>query len=87
MNDDSLDDVKFAGRIKTQTFKQYQQELLIKALVMPASKLVEVAKRDAERQKELELAAEDEKRHRRTAARAPQDKLNNLPLIRERFEE
>jgi hypothetical protein len=39
-----LGDVKFAGKVKTQIFKQYQQELLIKATVMPASKLVEAIK-------------------------------------------
>ena len=34
-----LGDVEFAGKIKTQTFKQFQQEQLIKAKVLPASKL------------------------------------------------
>jgi len=29
----------------------------------------------------------DEERHRRTAITAPEDKLKNLPLTRERFEE
>jgi len=42
-----LGDVEFAGKVKTQTFKQYQQELLVKAKVMPASKLAETAKRNA----------------------------------------
>ena len=42
-----LGDVEYAGKVKTQTFKQYQQELLIKSKVMPASKLAETAKRNA----------------------------------------
>ena len=43
----SLGDVEYAGKVKTQIFKQYQQELLIKSKVMPASKLAETAKRNA----------------------------------------
>ena len=82
-----LGDVEFAGKIKTQTFKQFQQENLIKAKVMPASKLAETAKRNAEQLKAFEAAAEDEKRHRKTAISAPEDKLKNLPLTRERIEE
>jgi hypothetical protein len=82
-----LGDVEFAGKIKTQTFKQFQQENLIKAKVMPASKLAETAKRNAEQLKAFEAAAEDEKRHRKTAISAPEDKLKNLPLTRERFED
>ena len=89
MDIDSSDqsDVQFAGKIKTQTFKQHQQELLIKAKVMPASKLAEIAKRNAEQLRAFEAAAEDERRHKRTATPAPSDKLNNLPLTREPFEE
>ncbi|MBT8622543.1 hypothetical protein [Polynucleobacter paneuropaeus] len=89
MDIDSSDqsDVQFAGKIKTQTFKQHQQELLIKAKVMPASKLAETAKRNAEQLRAFEAAAEDEQRHKRTATPAPSDKLNNLPLTREPFEE
>ena len=89
MDIDSSDqsDVQFAGKIKTQTFKQHQQELLIKTKVMPASKLAETAKRNAEQLRAFEAAAEDERRHKRTATPAPSDKLNNLPLTREPFEE
>ena len=89
MDIDSSDqsDVQFAGQVKTQTFKQHQQELLIKAKVMPASKLAETAKRNAEQLRAFEAAAEDERRHKRTATPAPSDKLNNLPLTREPFEE
>ena len=46
-NKRGLGDVEFAGKVKTQTFKQYQQELLIKAKVIPASKLAETTKRNA----------------------------------------
>ena len=82
-----MGDVEYEGKVKTQTFKQHQQELLIKAKVMPASKLAETAKRNAEQLRAFEAAAEDERRHKRTATLAPSDKLNNLPLTREPFEE
>lgn len=82
-----LGDVEFAGKIKTQTFKQFQQENLIKAKVMPASKLAETAKRNAKLLLDFEASCVDEERHRRTATTAPEDKLKNLPLTRERFEE
>jgi len=82
-----LGDVKFAGKVKTQTFKQYQQELLVKSKVMPASKLAETAKRNAALLRDFEASCIDEERHRKTASIAPEDKLNNLPLTRERFEE
>ena len=37
-----LGDVEFAGKVKTQTFKQFQLERLIKdGTVIPASKLAE----------------------------------------------
>jgi hypothetical protein len=83
----SLGDVEFAGKVKTQTFKQYQQELLIKSKLMPASKLAETAKRNAELLRDFEASCIDEERHRKTAATAPEDKLKNAPLTRERFEE
>jgi hypothetical protein len=82
-----LGDVEFAGKVKTQTFKQHQQELLIKAKVMPASKLAETAKRNAKLLLDFEASCIDEERHRKTAATAPENKLKNLPLTRERFEE
>jgi hypothetical protein len=82
-----LGDVEFAGKVKTQIFKQYQQELLIKAKVMPASKLAETAKRNAKLLLDFEASCVDEERHRRTATPAPEDKLKNLPITRERIEE
>ena len=80
-------DVEYAGKASGQTFKQFQQEHLIKAKVMPASKLAETAKRNADQLKEFEAAAEDEQRHKRTARPAPSNKLDNLPLTREPFED
>ena len=87
MDKDDPSNVEFAGKVKTQTFKQYQQELLIKATVMPASKLAETAKRNAELLRDFESSCIDEERHRKTAVTAPDDKLKNLPFTRERFEE
>ena len=82
-----LGEAEFAGKVKTQTFKQFQQEQLIKAKVLPACKLAETAKRNAEQLREFEAAAEDEQRHKRTARPAPSNKLDNLPLTRELFED
>ena len=90
MDFDSSDnsDAKYAGTIKTQTFKQFQLEQLIKdGTVMPASKLAESKDLELKRVREFEEAAVDEERHRRAATPAPEDKLQNLPLTRERFDE
>jgi hypothetical protein len=54
---------------------------------MPASKLAETAKRNAKLLLDFDASCIDEERHRKTATPAPEDKLKNLPLIRERFEE
>ena len=83
----NLGDVEFAGKIKAQTFKQSQQENLIKAKVMPASKLAETAKRNAELLRDFEASIKDEERHLKAATTASVDRLKNLPLSRERFEE
>ena len=89
MDIDSSDqsDIEYARKIKTQTFEQYQQEQLIKAKVIPASKLAATAQRNADQLKEFESAAEDERRHKKTARPAPSNKLDNLPLTREPFED
>ncbi|QWE19483.1 hypothetical protein [Polynucleobacter corsicus] len=90
MDFDSSDnsDAKFDGKIKTQTFKQFQLEQLIKdGTVIPASKLAETKELELQRSRDFEASIEDEERHRRTATTAPEDKLKNLPLTRERFEE
>ena len=54
---------------------------------MPAYKLAETAKRNAELLRDFEASIEDEERHRKTATTAPKDKLGNLPLTRERFKD
>ena len=82
-----LGDVEFAGKAKTQTLKQSQQENLIKAKVLPASKLAETAKRNAKLLLDFEASCIDEQRHRKTSTPARKDKLKNLPLTRERFED
>ncbi len=83
-----LSDVQYAGKVKAQTFRQLQIEKLIKeGKVVPASKLAQLKEQGLERIRVFEAASEDEGRHRRTAKPAPQDKLESLPLVRERFEE
>ena len=84
----SLGDVEFAGKVMTQTFKQFQLERLIKdGTVIPASKLAEAKYLELQRIIDFEASIADEERHRRTASIAKEDKLKNLPLTRERFEE
>jgi hypothetical protein len=88
MDKNDLSNVEYAGRAKTQTFKQFQLERLIKdGTVIPASKLAEAKELELQRVRDFEAASEDEERHRRTATPAPDNKLKNLPLTRERFEE
>ena len=82
-----MGDHSFSGEITPKTIKQSLQERLIKAKVMPASKLAETAKRNAELLLDFEASCVDEERHRKTAVTAPDDKLKILPLTRERFEE
>ena len=90
MDFDSSDNssTKFAGKVKTQTFKQFQLERLIKdGKVIPASKLAEVKELELQRSRDFEASIEGEQRHRRNAPTAPADKLKDLPLTRERFED
>ena len=85
---DGLGDVEFSGKIKTQTFKQFQLERLIKeGKVMPASKLAQAKELEIQRIRDFEASIEDEERNRRTAPIAPKDKLLNVPLTRERFKD
>ena len=79
---------RFAGKVKTQTFKQFQLERLIKdGTVIPASKLAEAKEQELQRLRDFEAASVDEERHRKTATIAPSNKLDHLPLTRERLEE
>ena len=90
MDFDSSDNsnTQFAGKIKTQTFKQFQLERLIKdGKVIPASKLAEAKEQELQRVREFEAASKDQQRHNRTATLPPKDKLEKLPLTRERFDE
>lgn len=86
-NKRGLGDAEFVGKVKAQTLKQYQQELLIKSKIMPASKLAETAKRNAKLPIDFEASCVNEGRHRKTATTAPESKLKNLLLTRKRFEE
>ena len=76
-----------SGKIKTQTFKHFQLERLIKeGKVIPASQLAEAQATELQRIKDFEEAALVEERHRVAGTRtAPAD--FRTPLIRERFEE
>ena len=82
-----MGDRPFSGKIVPKTTKQSQQENLIKTKVIPASKLADTAKRNAELLRDFKASCIDEERHRKTATTAPDDKLKNQPLTRERFEE
>ena len=88
MSKKGLGDVQFGGKVKTQTFKQFQLERLIKdGTVFPASKLAESKELKLQRIRDFEAAAVDEERHSKTATPPPQDKLKSQPLTRERLEE
>jgi hypothetical protein len=54
---------------------------------MPASKLAQAKEIEIQRIRDFEASIEDEERNRRTAPAAPKDKLLNVPLTRERFED
>ena len=85
---DSLSYVEEASKVKAQTFKQYRLDRLIKdGTVIPASKLAEAKSLELQRSRDFEASIEDEERHRKTAKTVPEDKLKDLPLTRERFED
>jgi hypothetical protein len=88
MSKKGLGDVQFAGKVKTQTFKQFQLERLIKdGTVIPASKLAEAKEQELQRARDFEAASVDEERHSRAATPPPTDKLDTQPLTRERLED
>jgi hypothetical protein len=88
MSKKGLGDVQFAGKVKTQTFKQFQLERLIRdGTVIQASKLAEAKEQELQRIRDFEAAAVNEKRHSRTVTPPTKDKLVDQPLTRERFEE
>jgi hypothetical protein len=83
-----LREVVLAGKVKTQTFKEFELERLIKyGTVIPASKLAEAKELELQRSRDLESSIEDEERHRKTATTALDKKLKALPLTRERLED
>lgn len=87
MSKKGLGNVQFAGKVKTQTFKQFQLERLIKdGTVIPASKLAEAKEQELQRAREFEAASVDEERHSRTANPPPKDKIDSQPLTREKFD-
>ncbi len=89
--DDSIDDlgeVVYAGKLKTQTFKQLQLERLLKSgAVIPASKLAETKELELQRVRDFEAAVADEERHTKAANRHSHEGVERIPLTRERFEE
>ncbi len=90
MDFDSSDNsnANYLGKIKTQTFKQFQLERLIKdGKVIQASQLAKSKEQELKRVRDFQAASVDEERHRRTATVAPSNKLDTLPLTRERFNE
>ena len=88
MSKKGLGDAKYAGKVKTQTFKQFQLERLIKdGTVIPASKLAEAKEQELKRTRDFEAAAVDEERHSKTATPPPKDKIENRSFTRERLEE
>ena len=87
-SNDDLGEVVYAGKLKSQTFKQLQLERLIKSgTVIPASKLAETKELGLQHVRDFEAAVTDEERHRRTVTAAPKNKLDNLQLTRERSED
>jgi len=88
MDKDDHSNLELAGKVKAQTFKQFQLEQLIKdGTVIPASKLAEAKNLELQRSRDFEASIQDEERHQRAAKLAPNDKINRLPLTRERLEE
>jgi hypothetical protein len=88
MSKKGFGNVEYAGKVKTQTFKQFQLERLIKdGTVIPASKLAETKELELQRSRGFEASVEDEERHRRTATIALEGKLKTLPLTRERLKD
>jgi len=88
MDKDDLGNVEFSGKVKMQTFKQFQLDRLIKeGKVIPASKLAAAKEIELQRARDFEVSMGDEERNRRATPVAPKDKLLNLPLTRERFED
>jgi hypothetical protein len=88
MSKKGLGDAQYAGKVKTQTFKEFQLERLIKdGTVIPASKLAEAKEQELQRARDFEAAAVDEERHSSKATPQPIDKRTDQPFTRERFKD
>lgn len=59
-------DLEFNGKIATKTFKQIEQERLLKDKVMPASELAKRIQEETERANAFTRSAEDESFYART---------------------
>ena len=87
MDKDDLSIVEFAGKVKTQTFKQFELErLIMEGKIIPASQLAESKAQELQRVRDFEEAAQEEQRQRKNISRQPPKDLD-APLTRERFEE
>lgn len=76
-----------SGKIKTQTFKQFQLERLIKeGKVIPASQLAVTKELELQRTREFEASVEDEQRYR-VAGKPTVPRDLKTPFTREMFEE
>lgn len=77
-----------AGKIKTQTFKQFQLERLIKeGKVIPASQLAAAKEQELQRTREFEASIVDEQRYRARTKPRSANAPDNPTLTRERFED
>ena len=77
-----------SGKIKTQTFKQFQLERLIQeGKVIPASKLAAAKEQELQRTREFEASVEDEQRYRSKTKLRSANMPDNPPLTRVRVEE
>jgi len=89
MDFDSSDNsnAHYSSKIRSQTFKQFQLEKLIKdGKVIPASKLAETKATELQRVKDFEEAASFEERQRICSNRSSPVDIRT-PLTRERLEE
>ena len=83
---DDLGAVICLGKLKTQTFKEFQLERLIKSgAVIPASKLAEAKELELQRARDFEAAVTDEERLRRAFRDGKDTKTRAAKLTRVPF--
>ena len=61
-----MNDLEYSGKIATKTFKQIEQERLLKAMVVPASELAKRKQEEVDRANAFTRATEDEFFYART---------------------